>query len=630
MHPDEPTIVDQTIDMLRRHSWEANVYNRPDHFEIKCNAILFYFFSKIKYNMPAFEAFAEHKMSFYKLARLYTTFFGTAMIPLVAIFIGKLLTGIKKKYKQIAQIIASLLTAFSCIFIEHSAYATPDVVLAFFVLLFAYILLLFVIGNEKCAFICAGIIGVGITIKYPAAILCIPLAVSVMYIYGKEKKYIKILQTGFLCITIVVTIAFIIAPNLFTNYEQTIHTFITEARPNHLGADGLGFLGNCAFYVRQSIKDQSWLSFLFVLISIVYLISVRNKRLIVLLVGFVFWICMSVLSLHWQRWGTPMYIFYIVLSAVGIAATLSYLDLYRNSFFKHKWIICCCKYVLMNAVVIWIVSLGFSSVCFTVSRTLPDVRNIALSYVNENHIDRDEALSEGYTPFYPGFFGDCVSSFLISDNSVKPKIEFATKKYLIISNSFRNRYMNERHRYPSQCALYDAIEQQYSTVYSIDGSFGNWNNDLSKGLVSNIGKSIEYLSREKQCCGGAVTIFDLAPHVITIKDRQTGKYLSSKSNDQDSELIVSNKPYEWIMYENGNNTLTLISNTSGMAICVNAEGLLSMQQCTGDDQQQWVKVQNDNVYGFIMQNHLMLSCVDGSVCLKENTGDSSHGWIIDE
>ncbi len=38
LHPDEPTIVDQTIDMLYRHSWEANVYNRPDHFEIKCNS----------------------------------------------------------------------------------------------------------------------------------------------------------------------------------------------------------------------------------------------------------------------------------------------------------------------------------------------------------------------------------------------------------------------------------------------------------------------------------------------------------------------------------------------------------------------------------------------------------------
>ncbi|MBO4836906.1 MAG: hypothetical protein J5564_04355, partial [Clostridia bacterium] len=58
LHPDEPTIVDQTIDMLRRHSWEANVYNRPDHFEIKCNAVLFTVFSKIKYNMPAYEAFS--------------------------------------------------------------------------------------------------------------------------------------------------------------------------------------------------------------------------------------------------------------------------------------------------------------------------------------------------------------------------------------------------------------------------------------------------------------------------------------------------------------------------------------------------------------------------------------------
>ena len=38
LHPDEFTIVDNAIDMLRRHSWLAFVYNRPDQFEIKCNA----------------------------------------------------------------------------------------------------------------------------------------------------------------------------------------------------------------------------------------------------------------------------------------------------------------------------------------------------------------------------------------------------------------------------------------------------------------------------------------------------------------------------------------------------------------------------------------------------------------
>ena len=41
LHPDEGTIVNNAIDMLSRHSWEAYVYNRPDQFEIKCCSLIF-------------------------------------------------------------------------------------------------------------------------------------------------------------------------------------------------------------------------------------------------------------------------------------------------------------------------------------------------------------------------------------------------------------------------------------------------------------------------------------------------------------------------------------------------------------------------------------------------------------
>lgn len=131
LHPDEPTIVDNTIDMLSRHSWEAFVYNRPDQFEIKCNAIIFTAFSWLKYHMPAHEAFASHTGAFYLLARLFTVFWGTAMIPLMGAFVGKILKSdcIKTRYAQLAAV--GMIT-FSAIFVQHSSLATPDIPLAFF------------------------------------------------------------------------------------------------------------------------------------------------------------------------------------------------------------------------------------------------------------------------------------------------------------------------------------------------------------------------------------------------------------------------------------------------------------------------------------------------------------------
>lgn len=54
LHPDESATVDYAIDMLSRHSWMAASFDRPDHFEIKCDALLFAIFSRLRYGVPAY------------------------------------------------------------------------------------------------------------------------------------------------------------------------------------------------------------------------------------------------------------------------------------------------------------------------------------------------------------------------------------------------------------------------------------------------------------------------------------------------------------------------------------------------------------------------------------------------
>ena len=60
LHPDEPATVDYAIEMLSRHSWMAQSFDRPDHFEIKCDAILFTLFSWLRYHQSAYTAFQSH------------------------------------------------------------------------------------------------------------------------------------------------------------------------------------------------------------------------------------------------------------------------------------------------------------------------------------------------------------------------------------------------------------------------------------------------------------------------------------------------------------------------------------------------------------------------------------------
>ncbi len=344
--------------------------------------------------MPAYEAFETHKMAFYRLARFYTTFFGTAMIPLAAVYTGRLFENASKRNRIAAKIMAAFLTSFSCQFVQHSAYATPDIVLAFFVLLFSFLMLEYLQKeNEKYALLSAVIIGIGITIKYTAAILCLPLALSVIYIHLSDKKPLKILNTGILSILIILSTVFFIAPNLFTEYQRTYETLIFEARPTHLGADGLGFWGNLKFYFDQLLQDQGILSLLFVLAAGINMFFRKGKQWLSLLVGPIYWICISVLSLHWIRWGIPIYSFYIIASSIGVGSILEFFGHLKDKNYCASKAVTVGKSVLFCCTGLWMTCLILSAVCFTVYRTLPDVRNVALPYVNENGITANETLS---------------------------------------------------------------------------------------------------------------------------------------------------------------------------------------------------------------------------------------------
>ena len=246
LHPDELTIVDNAIDILHRHSWLAYVYNRPDQFEIKCNAALFALASRILFKVPAYEAFETHYMAFYVIARGYTTVFGTAMIPLAAVLAGRMVD--EGKQRHLTEIATAFVFAFSPTLVEHSAYATPDVVLTFFILLFALLAQCYLkTGTAKYLLLCVITTGIAVTIKYPAAILCVVIAIMVIHRCVLDRQYGRIFGYGIMSILLLLAVMFVIAPNLFLDFQNVYETLMFEARPNHLGADGLGWFGNLVY-----------------------------------------------------------------------------------------------------------------------------------------------------------------------------------------------------------------------------------------------------------------------------------------------------------------------------------------------------------------------------------------------
>lgn len=452
LHPDEPTIVTNAIDMISRHSWEANVYNRPDHFEIKCCAILFQIVSFLKYHVSADVAFAEHEMAFYLLARGYTAFFGTLMIPLAYLIL--------EKCKKGSGIVGAGLTTLFTIFVSHSALSTPDIVLTFMVMLVAYISILYLENPSVGKVIAMSIVaGLGITIKYTCAICCLWIAFVVILECVRQKDCLKIIKYGMIAILVVLFTCFFMAPNLFTNIRQTLAILKTEARSTHLGADGLGRLGNFKYYFTTFLNAVGWDALPFMILGIVYAIRSKIKANISLGLGLLFWICTSVLALHWERWGMPIYIFYMFVIALGMREALDLINKrLKSSAKKFSW-----KFIVKAVLILWIVVIfvnaSVSTISMVIDRLSADTRITALVYCNENGITKENSLYDGYTPFAMNDL-ETISVSLDDEGKIQLTEEQAGVTYIILSSNMYNRYYAEPERYTLQVEMYDAIREQ--------------------------------------------------------------------------------------------------------------------------------------------------------------------------
>lgn len=630
LHPDEGATVDYVIEMLKRHSWEAQTFDRPDHFEIKCDAIIFTVVSWIKYHKPAYEAFEEHKMAFYMLARFYTTLFGTALIPLVGVFSRKLTGFLKEQYKNFVGLLAMVMVAFSTIFVQHSAYATPDIVLTFFIVLFAAGFLAYVdSGSKKALFLNMVIIGIGVTIKYPAAILCIPLAIMVIYrACAVDKKPSDIPKYALISMGLILFTVFVLAPNLITDITAVYKNFIEEARPTHLGADGFGFAGNLKYYFSTIMSNLGTVTMIPFILGLVTVVFHRSKEWMSLLVGLIYCVCMSALSLHWLRWGIPMYPFYIIVMAAGIGGTLQFFEERLVSHEKMKLagvtVVAAFSILLMTNVVA-------SGLSITKYSSLPDMRYVAMEYCTEKGITTENSLYEGYTPLAPSLVKKQVASFSMTDEGVKVNVDHGTKQYFVMSDSFKNRYFAEPDRYPDQCAIYGGLDSAYEMIYK---ESGNGNYGVHNSILKNLIHSIKYLAGNQTTTGDTITVYDLHPTRLTIQN-ESGRYLSSPSEEQGTGLQLSHDPYSWTLYEDQYNVYTFLSSASGMAIDV-AEGnfakdtIVGLGDPTGEIAQQWsMVVSEDGDACYIVCDHNMaLTEINDSIYLEEYTQADNQRWKI--
>lgn len=555
LHPDEFTIVDNAIDMLRRHSWLAFVYNRPDQFEIKCNAALFAVASRILFRVPAYEAFETHYMAFYVIARGFTAFFGTAMIPLAAILAGRM---VKDENRWATRLITAFVFSFSPILVEHSAYATPDIVLTFFVLLFAFLAQMYLeSGKTRWLWLSVVVTGIGISIKYPAGILCLVIAAMVIYRCIREKTYGKIIHYGVLSVGLLLLTLFIIAPNLFTDFHAVYETLVFEARPNHLGADGLGWFGNLRFYLNVMIGDLEPFALLGAVAGLICVLSKPSVRTAVMLIAPVYLACISVLSLHWIQWGIPIYVFYDLLTAIGFSVLLHWIRRTDGARYIKKLALAAC---LAFTGVLGL-NLFLSAAGLTKNKLVEDTRSVALRYCMENGVNTANSLFEGYTPLSPnGAAGYRYYAFHMADGKACVNEPYATKQYFITSGAYSGRFLDASDQYPVEAEIYRSIPNSYEEVYRVEGA-GDYTRE--KYAYENIPYTLRFLLERYPCTGATIYFYDLNPQYVTIRksvETETGLAVD------DGRAVMGNTLQTWVIYNRDDGKIVLLCAENNLAL----------------------------------------------------------------
>ena len=474
-HPDEPRMVDSVIDMIDRRSFEPGEFTWPAHVVMMVGYVISVFYSYLFLGLQPEAAInlvgVEH---WYLATRIGVALFGCLGI-ILAYFIGA-------KLQREIGVIAAVLVAFFPFFVHHSHLATADIPLAVTVMAVILAAMKYV---EKPGYppllAMSFFTAFAIAIKYPGLIAAGMIAIVVAIRAVTDRNLWRFVRHGFTSLVALGVSLFVISPVLFTNRGQVLRRLDNESRDTHLGADGKNFWEKLEFYWGVYYSSSGWLLLVPLIVGIVAVIRFRMVLAIPLLVGVLFWVSLSTLGLHHTRWGMPMFITPLLLSAVGIHAVI---DAAKNRLTRFR------TPVVITVVVLSVVATAnmiTSAVVTSADFLRLDTRAIASDDFERRGITADNSVYEGYTVHYPNGPFRVFQHFEEVDGQLVP-LEYDFD-YVVISSSMYGRYMGDP-RYEEEQRFYRLLEETYPLVveYRAQGRGGSVNNP-----VTNIPSSVSHL-----------------------------------------------------------------------------------------------------------------------------------------
>lgn len=442
---DEPIVVNGAREMIERRSFEPDRYQWPNHLGIMATYLAYVFVTPLAHGMLAEQAINELPIGYFHLvARSVTATFGVVGIVL-AYFIGK-------RFHRLAGLFAAAFVAFLPDYVRESHYATPDIVLTTTVLALVLAAMVYVDKPRvSWLLVTSAITALAIMAKYPGALGTVVIAAVVIAAAIRDREWLRIAKHGFVALFAVAGFLFLFSPVLFTNRHQVLRALTRESRDSHPGYVPRSFVEKIEFYANNYFSATGVLLLILAIAGLWYLFKNPSVMLmaIPLFVGVLFWVALSTLGLNWPRWGMPMYITPIMLSALGAY----FLVQQATTRFSGNRVI----------QVALAVGLGFAlltqvmvSVATSANFLRKDVRLDALIDLTERGITPDNSVFEGYTPFFEVNFCSVWDEFEIVDDNVIPLS--ADTEYVLTSTSVAGRFTNPD-RFPAEVEFYRMLEK---------------------------------------------------------------------------------------------------------------------------------------------------------------------------
>jgi hypothetical protein len=254
---------------------------------------------------------------------------------------------------------------------------------------------------------------------------------------------------------------FAISPILLLDLPGVFITIMHEARSTHLGQDAFGYWGNLYYYLRYYSRFAGVILSAFCVFGFLCFKKENRPIHILLALGMLYAPIISMLALHWGRWGVPFYAYCLVFAAAGIWRVFELLGAVGLPKIKRALTI-----TLVSLCSISFVNLCVGSVAAVVVLALPiDTRAALAGYVAEIGATRENTLSEVSTEQT-----GAENPFAGFENGDIAKPKNPEIKYVIVSSYNYANYYAEPERYSRQVAFYDALKENKAVLRELKPS----------------------------------------------------------------------------------------------------------------------------------------------------------------